>query len=205
MHDHHVAHRDIMNLNIMLDPRSMFPDMYHPRFQERKRDFSGYVKYYTRTERPTTYYFVDFGHARKYNPNDGPPLELPLFGGDKTVPEFQKDGFNKPYNPFPTDIYYLGNLIREDFLRKYIGLEFMDALVGDMVRDDPSERPTIDQVVDRFEGVRKTIKGWKCRSRLVSRKEDVVTRMFKDMRHVFRMTSYVARRLPAVPTPLTKS
>jgi len=117
MHENHVAHRDIMSLNTMMDPIPMFPELFHPRSQDMKRDFSGPVKPLTRTQRPTKYFFVDFGHARKYNPDDGSPLELPLFGGDRTVPEFQEDGYDKPYNPFPTDIYYLGNLIREEFLQ----------------------------------------------------------------------------------------
>ena len=35
-------------------------------------------------------------------------------GGDKSAPELQ-DG-KPPYNRFPTDVYYLGNLIREDYM-----------------------------------------------------------------------------------------
>ena len=34
------------------------------------------------------YYFVDFGLSRQYNPEDGPPLELPPWGDDNSVPEF---------------------------------------------------------------------------------------------------------------------
>ena len=40
-------------------------------------------------------------------------LEI-VWGGDKTVPEFQCS--NKVRNLFPTDIYYLGNVIKEHFL-----------------------------------------------------------------------------------------
>ena len=36
------------------------------------------------------------------------------FGGDKTVPEFRQ--FNDLHDPFPTDVYYLGNILRTDFL-----------------------------------------------------------------------------------------
>lgn len=133
MHHRHVAHRyviktlflfavegnvfscrDCMNLNIMMDPAPLYPEPYHPCAAYMKRDFSGRVKYYTRTERPPKYFFVDFGLSRRYSLEDSDPLEEPIRGGDKTVPEF-KD-LNKPYNPFFTDVYYLGNLIREDFL-----------------------------------------------------------------------------------------
>ena len=61
------------------------------------------------------YYFIDFGISRKYDPADLPPREPPIFGGDRSVPEFNKS--DEPCDPFPTDIYYVGNLIREDFLQ----------------------------------------------------------------------------------------
>jgi hypothetical protein len=33
--------------------------------------------------------FTDFGISRWYDLDEGPPLENPILGGDKTVPEFQ--------------------------------------------------------------------------------------------------------------------
>jgi hypothetical protein len=45
----------------------------------------------------------------------GPPLDEPLQGGDKSAPEHQ-DG-KTPCNPFPTDVYYLGNLVRQDYIQ----------------------------------------------------------------------------------------
>ena len=100
-----------------MDPRPTFPKMYHPVRPWMSRDFEGTAKYYTRTARPTRYYLIDFGLSRKYNPEDGEPKEIPIKGGDKTVPAFQGRGEFKPCNPFPTDIYYIGNLIRGDFLQ----------------------------------------------------------------------------------------
>ena len=102
-----------MDLNIMMDGSAMFPDGYYPipRDPVMRPDFTGRAKYFTRTERPPKYYFIDFWIACRY---DGPPLELPVWGGDKTVPEFHRS--NEAMNPFPTDIYYLGNVIKERFL-----------------------------------------------------------------------------------------
>ncbi|KAJ3481948.1 hypothetical protein NLI96_g7320 [Meripilus lineatus] len=133
MHQCHVAHRykgqpftpwtclissrDCMNRNIMMDPKPTFPKLYHPSDDRRNLNFKGRVKYYTRTARPTKYFLIDFGLSRKYNPEDGEPREIPIKGGDKTVPEFRGRGEFKARNPFPTDIYYLGNMIREDFLQ----------------------------------------------------------------------------------------
>ena len=108
-----------MNRNIMMDPKPTFPKLYHPRSDRQNQNFKGTAKYYTRTARPTKYLFIDFGISRKYNPEDGVPSELPILSGDRTVPEFQGRGEYQPWNPFPTDIYYVGNMIREDFLQVF--------------------------------------------------------------------------------------
>ena len=101
----------------MMDGSAMFPDGYYPIPMDpvMRPDFKKRAKYLTRTERPPKYYFIDFGITRRYNTEDGSPLELPVWGGDKTVPEFQRS--NEARNPFPTDIYYLGNVIKEHCLQ----------------------------------------------------------------------------------------
>jgi len=131
MHKHHVAHRfvpgfhvichvmttthrDISLINVMMDG-SMYPNSWHPRRDERDRfDVSKLAKHYSRTERPPRYYLIDFGISRRYGPKDVSPLEPIIIGGDKTVPEFQNS--YAPCNPFHTDIYYMGNFIREGVL-----------------------------------------------------------------------------------------
>jgi hypothetical protein len=97
-----------------MDANPLYPIPYHPCETDMRRDFKGEAKHKTRTQRPVKYYLTDFGISRRYEP-DTIPLEDPIWGGDKTVPEFQTS--DEPRNPFPTDIYYLGNLIREDFLK----------------------------------------------------------------------------------------
>ncbi|KAK0209765.1 hypothetical protein IW262DRAFT_1244136, partial [Armillaria fumosa] len=62
------------------------------------------------------YYLIDFGHAHRYDPADGIPSELILQGADRTAPEHLKPVALFECNPFPTDIYYLGNMLREYFL-----------------------------------------------------------------------------------------
>ena len=102
-----------MDLNTMMDPRPLYPNMYHPLSIYRRRDGYGTAKRGRRTKHPVKYYLIDFGLSRKYEPDDVSPLELPIFGGDKTVPEFRQ--FDEPCDPFRTDIYYIGNLIRMCF------------------------------------------------------------------------------------------
>lgn len=134
MHLQHVAHRsvglpqlqpchirrdvlrsDCQSPNIMMDPRNMFPKMYHPVANLRSRDFKGYAKHYTRTVRPTRYYITAFGLSRRYSPEDKKPLERIIRGGDRTAPEFKGD-VTIPIDPLPTDVYYLGNMIRMSFM-----------------------------------------------------------------------------------------
>lgn len=104
-----------MHKNLMLDPRELYPSSFHPMEISLKRDYSGSAKHYTRIQRPPKYYFIDFGLSRRYDPTDTDPREVPIWGGDKEVPEFQNS--NEPRNPFPTDVFYIGNAIRKDFIQ----------------------------------------------------------------------------------------
>ena len=132
MHENNVAHRyvvvlfvhvahliktisDCTSRNIMLDPSNMYPESFHPVDIDRRKDFRRQAKWYSRTRRPTKYLLIDFGLSRRYDPADGPPLDRPVHGGDKSAPEHQDRV--TPCNPFHTDVYYLGNLVREDFIQ----------------------------------------------------------------------------------------
>ena len=133
MHSCHVAHRcvffcivslmfaltstgsDCMALNILMDPRPLYPNMFHPRNVDMDRKVKRKAKHSTRTMHPAKYYLIDFGLSRKYDADDASPLEEPIFGGDRSVPEF-RDETIEAFNPFQTDVYYIGNLIREQFL-----------------------------------------------------------------------------------------
>ncbi|KAI0363015.1 hypothetical protein BV20DRAFT_1070510 [Pilatotrama ljubarskyi] len=200
MHELHIAHRDCQAPNILYDPRPMYPNMFHPQAQDRARDWKGAAKHYTRTARPVRYHFIDFGLSRRYNPEDVPPREHPILGGDKTVPEFQiYDG--EPIDPFPTDIYYIGNMIRTNVLRKYRGVEFLSLLVQDMVQDDPTKRPTIQEVTQRFDALVKSLGRWKVRSRLIPRDESSLEGVFRDILHTFRTARYIFARKSAIPLP----
>ncbi|KAI0727920.1 hypothetical protein C8Q72DRAFT_837751 [Fomitopsis betulina] len=134
----------------MLDARPMYRVPWHPIAPLYNRDFAGRSKHYSRTERPPKYYYIDLGLSRKQNPNDGPPRELSILGGDKSVPEFQDDGYDdKPSDPFATDIYYLGNLIQKTFFDMYCSLDFITESVSDMVQavrrnGRPSKRSKLD-------------------------------------------------------------
>ena len=100
-----------------MDPTELYPNGFHPVYIDRNRNFKGKAKCYTRTEKPPKYFIIDFGLSKYYDPKKGPPREGVIFGGDKSVPEFQGDGVKNFHDPFPTDIYYTGNVIRQRFLQ----------------------------------------------------------------------------------------
>jgi hypothetical protein len=104
--------RDCTANNLMYDPSEMYPQGYHPTQIDRSPDFKGRAKRYTRTQRPPRYYLIDFGLSRYYASRN--VLDEPLRGGDRSAPEHQS---GRLCNPFHTDIYYLGNLVREEFMR----------------------------------------------------------------------------------------
>ncbi|KAJ7028519.1 hypothetical protein C8F04DRAFT_1118960 [Mycena alexandri] len=208
MHDHNVAHRDCTGQNIMMEASRMFPDGYHPLHFSKKRDLSGKAKFYTRTQRPPKYFFIDFGISRRYESRSPPPLEDPIRGGDKSVPEFrltEEGDAPEPCDPFPTDIYYLGNMILKEFIegdnrrfRKMYGFEFMRSLATDMVAKDPAKRPTIDKVVERFAAIRSQLGFWKLRSRIV--KAGGFPRPSRPFKHWYLRIGYILRRVPAIPS-----
>ncbi|KAJ7081129.1 kinase-like domain-containing protein [Mycena belliarum] len=211
MHDHNVAHRDCNGLNIMMDGWHMFPDGFHPHITKMSytRDLSAKAKFYTRTQRPPKYFLIDFGLARRYKSRNPPPLEPPMRGGDRSVPEFRgKDGAPpEPCDPFPTDIYYLGNMILKDFIEghsrflyrnKKYGFEFMKALADDMVAQDPAQRPTIDEVIERFDNICRKLNFWKVRSRVL--KAGHFPWPSRPIRHWSLRIRYVLYRVPAIPS-----
>jgi len=107
--------RDLNMNNFMMEWKNMFPDGFHPQAILRTKDATDTASYFTRTQRPTRYIIIDFGMSSRYDPSDVSPREHSLIGGDKTVPEFLKE---EPYHdPYKADIYYVGNLIRTEFMQ----------------------------------------------------------------------------------------
>lgn len=101
-----------------MDARGLYPDGFHPIETSKTLDFSAPARCFTRTERPPKYWLIDLGIAKRYAPDERPPSEPIVRGGDKSPPEHRTPDI--PCDPFPTDVYYIGNLIKEEFL--YVGL-----------------------------------------------------------------------------------
>ncbi|TFK74338.1 hypothetical protein BDN72DRAFT_833692 [Pluteus cervinus] len=205
MHHHHVAHRDIGQPNIMMEGTELFPDGWHQEFGHLLPDGQRQTTVFTRTQRPPKYYLIDFGLSRRYDPSDPNPLEEPIYGGDRTVPEFDTD--EEVFNPFRTDIYYLGNMIRKYIIEGknseftgYFGTGFLRSLVKDMTRTKPEKRPTIDQVVRRFNKICKKLSTWKLRSRPIPRTGNIRKGLHNHMEHWKRRRDFVKRGVPPIPS-----
>jgi hypothetical protein len=208
--------RDCTANNIMFDPSEMYPKGFHPTQLDRSRNFKGKAKRYTRTQRPPRYYLIDFGLSRQYLSRRA--LDLPLRGGDKSAPEHRNA---TRCNPFYTDIYYLGNLVRREFIKvrlairpiitchknsdglryqKYHGFEFMQDLVDEMTDVDPARRPLIEDVVTKFSQIRKSLSGFKLCSPLVSKQKPILFTIFSHAKQAFQYI-FSPRRRAALPEP----
>jgi hypothetical protein len=115
----------------MLDPSGMYPEGFHPIKIDRNRNLEGKAEQYDRTQQPPRYILIDFGLSRQYSSRS--VLDEPIRGGDKSAPEHQRARW---CNPFPTDIYHLGNLVRERFTKVIL---YSSKLFGCMAYIDFSE------------------------------------------------------------------
>ena len=84
-------------------------------------------------------------------------------------------------------------------IRGYPGFEFLRPLINDMIQDDPTKRPKIDEVIERFEDIAKKLSAWKLRSRTSSRRSNI----FQDVGHLFshwkRKIVFVTKGTPGIP------
>jgi len=117
----------------------------------------------------------------------------------------ERFGDPTPYDPFATDIYYLGNLIRlyfldgDEFVPKINGFEFMRPLVNDMVADNPEERPNIDECVARLDDITSSLLTGTLRSQVVYGHDWMVGYIWRLFPYVLRLISFLWLETPAVP------
>jgi serine/threonine protein kinase len=171
LHEQGVAHRDCKNDNIMFDAGPMFPEGWHPARESKNAAFTGDAPSITRTEstKPIKYYFIDFGIALRFQDSEPHNARI-IMSGDKSVPEFRSITGDETYDPFPTDVYLIGNSIKLVFLTgdEYFvpirGLEFLDPLITEMTLEDPAKRPTMKQVMEKFDEITKSLTPWKLRA-----------------------------------------
>lgn len=98
-----------------MDGNGIYTEKWSPWYRDYKSDLTGRISpRYTRTERSPRYYIIDFGFSKRFREEDVPPSIVPKQATDLTVPEYRTP--DTPCDPFPIDVYTLGNLIRTDFM-----------------------------------------------------------------------------------------
>ena len=85
--------------------------------------------------------------------------------------------------------------------QKFQGFEFMEPLIAEMVQDDPTKRPEMDEVVTRFREIKGKLGSWKLRSRVVRRDEIWPLAVWRSVGHWYRTIGYVLGRKAAIPEP----
>ncbi|KAG6815258.1 hypothetical protein H0H87_003562 [Tephrocybe sp. NHM501043] len=186
----------------MADAVHLFDAPPHPRRRFMMRDFMHLVRVVTsRTRNPVKYYLIDFGLSKEYPPGT-PRLEVPPWGGDRTVPEHLIPG-QPACDPFPVDVYCLGNCVRKWFLdgwepmKAKQGFEFMRELIDDMTDPDPEKRPQMNEAVSRLDAIIKGLKDKQLRSPVLDVGEHL--KLTKRIAHWTKQRLNKARGIPAIP------
>ena len=76
----------------------------------------------------------------------------------------------------------------------------MESLVADMVQNDPTKRPTMDEAVLRLDQIVKQLSSWKLRSRIIDESDGSILRFYHGAGYWARRISYVFKRTSAIPT-----
>ncbi|KAL0570540.1 hypothetical protein V5O48_011423 [Marasmius crinis-equi] len=209
MHQHHIAHNDIKNNNIMADTRPLYDVDLHPCSPVRSYDWKRNISAKSRTRRPINYFYIDYDLCEQYDPAAGPAQKMPPYGGDQSIPEFTRNP-HQPCDPFAVDVYCLGNVIREgitggaptEFSKPLDpAFTFLRPLISDMTQDDPTKRPNMDEVVSRFNEIVKKLGEFKLRSRIAVAAPDALTSPRSAPVHWVRQLFNFITRVPAIPAP----
>ena len=76
----------------------------------------------------------------------------------------------------------------------------MKGLVADMVKEDPADRPTMEEVVTRFRMIRNSLHWWTLRRPIDRRWYPTVFRVLRMFPAMCRNVCYIIRGISAVPT-----
>jgi hypothetical protein len=76
----------------------------------------------------------------------------------------------------------------------------MRELIDAMTDENPVKRPTIEEVIEKFDEIRSSLSTVKLRSPIISKDSTIFT-VFRHARQLTRTVLYVIQRMPAVPVP----
>ena len=79
----------------------------------------------------------------------------------------------------------------------------MENLINSMTNEDPAKRPRIEEVLQTFARIRRSLSKAKLRSAIISRKAPKVFVVVQRAMHSIRTMKYILSRLPSIPDPYT--
>ncbi|KAF8494058.1 hypothetical protein JB92DRAFT_1154764 [Gautieria morchelliformis] len=131
---------DCTGRNITMDAIKPFPNGFLPIdiVCEYKRD--RFARHWTRTEHPPEYLLIDFGLSRFYVPKHARHWIFLFVVSIELHPRVQADKYNEHSNPFATDIYHVGNMIKMVFVDVRFGFDLKVPLITNMIQEEPSKR-----------------------------------------------------------------
>ncbi|KAJ4499794.1 hypothetical protein C8R41DRAFT_915115 [Lentinula lateritia] len=206
VHRNNVAHRDCSLNNMAMEANSMFIRQYHPMAPKKRYDWHGRALHFSRTRRPPRYYLIDFGCSRMYDPSQPRPLEYSLKSGGYiprgSCRHAMRSFCHRCLLLRQSHANFIPRSQGDPIMRQpgVSGFEFLRPLVSDMVADDPSKRPTMDEVASRFSGIVGKLRWWKLRSRAVQ-KDEFLSTPFRAVYHLFWTASMMLLLKPAIPSP----
>ncbi|KAL5513752.1 hypothetical protein ACEPAH_4152 [Sanghuangporus vaninii] len=144
MHENGVAHRDCAENNIMMNGDPLYPKGFHPCLPTLDANGKMARPRRRRDTRGVKHYFTDFGISSRFKSVEEIRLVTGQDGLDREVPELRQF---EPYDPFPVDVFILGNLFRKKLTDVCENMGFLDPLVERMTRQNPCERPTAEEAL----------------------------------------------------------
>lgn len=213
--------RDCTIQNILMEGDGMYPQGFHPVWPNASLACNGPAKKrFTRTKRPPRYYLTGFETSCYFPPSVTNPLIFPSTEGDSHATE-QQDQLS-PYDAFPADVYCLGNTIRmfllgvrplffQPLLFLFVpqretqdcpiyGLQFLMPLLRDMTRPNGNRRPTMEEIVARYDRILDMQSNWSLRSRVVYEGDKPLS-FPRRVHHWGRQILLILQGLSALPTP----
>ena len=77
----------------------------------------------------------------------------------------------------------------------------MNSLVEAMTDEDPTKRPTIEEVVEKFDRIRGSLSAIKLRSPITPKNDHIVFTVFRYTMQLTRTVRYIIHQTPAIPIP----
>ncbi|KAG6828292.1 hypothetical protein H0H87_002430 [Tephrocybe sp. NHM501043] len=147
-------------------------------------------------------FFTGFAPFETISEDEIVRLKQPPWGGDRMVPEHLIPNA-PPCDPFLMDVCCIGNIVQESFVKgskdrkPKQGFESMRGLISDMTNKDPTQQPTMDEVMDCFEKLVEELDKWTLRSPVVN--SDDRLSIIGALYHWAKQLIYTVRDFPTNP------